>query len=119
MATILKKNPILLTHIIPDPVYIVHSITPRKTWVDKKPTDEVEGYTYECCSTETYRSMNIFVAGKKPVIPLKEFELKQDIEEPLFVEFENARLSVFISPKTKEIEDKILASDVHVVEVQA
>lgn len=119
MASLLKKNSIPLSHIISDPVFIVHSITPRKVWVDKKPTDDIEGYTYDCCSTETYRSVNVFVAGKKSVIPLKDFELKQDIQEPLFVEFENMRLSVFYSPKTKEIEDKIFASDVHVVEVQA
>lgn len=118
MPTLLKKYPVSLAHIISDPVFIVHSITERKLWVDKQPTNEIEGYLYECCSTQKYRSINVFVKGKDPVIPLKEFEMLQDMEQPLFVELENARLSVYFSYKTNSIEDKITATDVHVVEIE-
>ena len=118
MPTLLKNNPVSLAHIISDPVFYVRNIDERKVWKDKKPTEEIDGYLYDCCSTDTYKNVTVFIKETKPVVPLKEFEMLQDMQQPLFVEFENANLTVYLNFKTNTIEDKIVATGVHVVEIE-
>ncbi|KAF5049092.1 hypothetical protein DSECCO2_443300 [anaerobic digester metagenome] len=117
MSSILEKNPTPLELIIPEPVYFLRNIIARYNWVDGKPTSDILGYLYEASNTDSYTDVSVFIAGKAPVIPVDEFQARRLLKEKFYVEFEQAFISIWFNYKTKQIDDKVVATSIRIVEI--
>lgn len=119
MSSIISNKTISLDSVVSEPVNILKNVNLRYKYEDGKKTDSVAGYVYEVVNSKTLDTFSVLVEGsKKPIVTNDEILAKNDEDEHIFVEFENARLKVYYSTSTKRIEDSIKADGVHIVETK-
>ena len=115
MKALSSKRGIPLEVILPDPVFFLNEVAPRRNYVDGKVTDDIVGYTYVATNTGSFDQISVFIEQETPLITEEELLSLHEAGEKIFVEFKDAVLKPYYNERLKTIQDSIRATSIHQV----
>lgn len=113
--TILKGREIALSAIFPNSKFFIVGVEPYYKYDSaiNKRTDLIEGYRYELIESTKFTHIPLKVPNMAAVITADELDKRIEAGEQVFVTLKGAYLKMYYSPKTKNFEDSVFASSLH------
>lgn len=119
----MKNNSIVPNTNIPlyiflsETVYALLDVSPVNEYDSQnQKTDKIVGFKYTVANIETFDRLSVKVVGVKPLLSREELANRRENGEKIYVEFDNATVTMYWSNFTKSYADSFKADGISIVE---
>ena len=119
MASIILRKKIPLPSVVKTDTFVLLRIEPVYEYVDKKRTENLEGYRYEVVDTTNFDRLRVKIKGQSaPLMTDEELQILRESGQKVLVAFINGTVMPYLNSTTKMLEDSFSADGIQLLEAE-